>query len=629
MTTQGNQILDSNGNPVELKGVNWFGFNNQDTMVDGLWGSNTMASDFATVVYRMQLLGFNAVRLPFSFQDLFNLPPKNYVVNADPPSQSAIQNNVTDPSSPPPSGSAIPSMTAPPPRKPGLSNDYLPNDTTMNRFLWVINFFAKNGFYVLIDNHLREDQTVLHNPQQWVQYWVQLVNAISQDSISREKLMIDLLNEPDNYGIRWEASGNLPALKDLYLSAMDAIYPINSHALFFLEGTGQGGIGANWGDGFATNSQLISQNGLSDPNPFFQALMQKPYLNQVVISPHVYPPSVTGASNNYYGTGLWNRLSSSFGYLTQTGYCSGAGTCKVFPAAIGEFGSRFTDSRDLQTMPDLASYLNNTGSAADGKHRYIPNWFYWSWNANSGDTGGIVADNWVDIIWQKVEYLTTIALKPWYMTSVKPKFGNLCVSVRATNGLTAADLKPILAGNYSFNVTSFNSPVCESIQVGNYPVTAPRITTSQYQFDADPQTISVLENQTSSVEIIYNATPLPSSTCHVSVQLGQPWMQDQSSGIFYNVINLYVTNTSNQAIHIPWNLSMFNNSYKDVSSYWNFTISSTQQGKITGVVTNDWETLMPNGGNTINVGLIVSSTSQNFLPTSIEINGQPCTVTQQ
>lgn len=40
----------------------------QATMVDGFWGgSETLRGDFATVAYRMQLLGFNAIRLPFSF----------------------------------------------------------------------------------------------------------------------------------------------------------------------------------------------------------------------------------------------------------------------------------------------------------------------------------------------------------------------------------------------------------------------------------------------------------------------------------------------------------------------------------------------------------------------------------
>lgn len=59
-------------------------------------------------------------------------------------------------------------------------------------------------------------------------------------------------------------------LGDLYLLAMDAIYRVAPEVPFFLEGTAQSGIGANWGDGFATDPQLIRNNGLSDPNPFFQ-----------------------------------------------------------------------------------------------------------------------------------------------------------------------------------------------------------------------------------------------------------------------------------------------------------------------------------------------------------------------
>ncbi len=65
--------------------------------------------------------------------------------------------------------------------------------------------------------------------------------------------------------------------------------------LFLVEGCGQGPLGKNWGDGIATDSQIISSRGLSDPNPFFSALLQKPYLNQIIIGPHVYPPSISQA----------------------------------------------------------------------------------------------------------------------------------------------------------------------------------------------------------------------------------------------------------------------------------------------------------------------------------------------
>ena len=51
---------------------------------------------------------------------------------------------------------------------------------------------------------------------------------------------------------------------------MDAIHHVAPDVPFFLEGTGQSGIGANWGDGFTTDAQMIREHGLSDPNSFFQ-----------------------------------------------------------------------------------------------------------------------------------------------------------------------------------------------------------------------------------------------------------------------------------------------------------------------------------------------------------------------
>ena len=88
-------------------------------------------------------------------------------------------------------------------------------------------------------------------------------------------------------------------LGTLYLAAMDAIYatPNGADTLFFVEGTGQLGLpGLNWGDGFVTDRTLIGQYGLSDPNSFFQTVLTKPYLNNVGVSPHIYPPSVTYAT---------------------------------------------------------------------------------------------------------------------------------------------------------------------------------------------------------------------------------------------------------------------------------------------------------------------------------------------
>ena len=49
-----------------LQAFTWNGFEDGTTWLGGLWaGKTTEQGDFATLVYRAQLYGFNAVRIPF------------------------------------------------------------------------------------------------------------------------------------------------------------------------------------------------------------------------------------------------------------------------------------------------------------------------------------------------------------------------------------------------------------------------------------------------------------------------------------------------------------------------------------------------------------------------------------
>lgn len=95
LTTSNGQITDLDGNAVVFRGLNWFGFDDgklshrADMLVattdwrpdlrgsvttgntgpDGLWaGSSSMTLDYANIMLRIKSLGFNAVRLPFSFK---------------------------------------------------------------------------------------------------------------------------------------------------------------------------------------------------------------------------------------------------------------------------------------------------------------------------------------------------------------------------------------------------------------------------------------------------------------------------------------------------------------------------------------------------------------------------------
>ena len=77
LTTLNGQIIDNTlGQPITLHGFNYFGFDNAQTCVDGLYaGSTTLSRDLVTIIRTQQALGFNAVRLLTSFGTVFGLPP--------------------------------------------------------------------------------------------------------------------------------------------------------------------------------------------------------------------------------------------------------------------------------------------------------------------------------------------------------------------------------------------------------------------------------------------------------------------------------------------------------------------------------------------------------------------------
>lgn len=56
----------------------------------------------------------------------------------------------------------------------------------------------------------------------------------------------------------------------------------------------------------------------------------------------------------------------------------------------------------------------DAGDGNDGQHNTITNVFWWAWNANSGDTKGIVEQDWLTINWNKIDWMTSVGLTPWY-----------------------------------------------------------------------------------------------------------------------------------------------------------------------------------------------------------------------
>jgi endoglucanase len=194
----------------------------------------------------------------------------------------------------------------------------------------------------------------------WIDDWKMLAARYRNDSTV---IGVDLHNEP--HGPATWGDGNLAT--DWRLAAEragNAILAINPHLLIFVEGVEQAGGKNGWWGGNLRNAGAHPVR-LSVPN-------------QLVYSPHDYPASVfnqTWFSAPNYPANLPAVWDESWGYLARQG---------IAPIWIGEFGTRNQTTSDQQWFAAITAYIKTNQLS----------FAFWSLNPNSGDTGGILQDDW-------------------------------------------------------------------------------------------------------------------------------------------------------------------------------------------------------------------------------------------
>ncbi|KAK9918033.1 hypothetical protein WJX75_000696 [Coccomyxa subellipsoidea] len=430
---------------IALKAFNWGGFDDGSTFLSGLYGNRSVdVGDMATVVYRAQLLGFNAVRLPFRFSDL-NLPPKNWSFTCATLTYGQVKMGVSNPmtndsSMQIPRERVFPAYGA---AASGFCNVYIPNVSTLSRFLWVIEYLVGAGMYVIPAYHPADysvDNTVVSTPNIFLRNWAHLWSSISELPVYnitlQGRIMLDLISEPDIFGLQWTAVANrngfqYPAIQDLYGPTMQALLTIDDGAFFVLEGTGQAGSfpGMAWGSGFVTDTATLQQYNISDPIPFFENLMGLPELyTRIVFSPHVYGPNVTGWANGTQGQGLWDMMQLGFNWLTTTGYTSKNGTGPMrFPIIVGELGSTLDSEQELDFFRDYQLYATGMRAASRQLPTSLPSWSWYTTSSGSSTLPQMLNGS---VIWPAISALTanantsasspnrltSLGLVPWYLS---------------------------------------------------------------------------------------------------------------------------------------------------------------------------------------------------------------------
>lgn len=176
---------------------------------------------------------------------------------------------------------------------------------------------------------------------------------------------VDLHNEPHGQA-SW---GTGDTGTDWRLAAErggDAVLSVNPKLLVIVEGTDKqpDGSGTWWGGALGAAGDKPVE--LSVPN-------------RVVYSPHDYPASIYAQSwfsSPDYPNNLPGVWDAHWGYLAKK---------SIAPVLLGEFGTKLETTSDKQWLSTLVSYLQTTGISSS----------FWSFNPDSGDTGGLVMSHWV------------------------------------------------------------------------------------------------------------------------------------------------------------------------------------------------------------------------------------------
>jgi endoglucanase len=232
------------------------------------------------------------------------------------------------------------------------------------------------GLRVILDRH-RPDQTgqsalwytAAVPESKWIADWVMLAQKYKDNPVV---IAFDLHNEPHA-----EATWGDGAMgTDSRLAAQragNAILAVHPDALIIVEGVEIHGGNYYWWGG--------NLRGMAT------APVQLTSPNHVIYSPHEYPASLYAQpwfSAPNYPANLPAVWDATWGYV--------AGTA---PVLVGEFGTKLQTESDRQWLGALVNYMKTKGMS----------FTYWSLNPNSGDTGGILADDWMTLQQAKLDYL--------------------------------------------------------------------------------------------------------------------------------------------------------------------------------------------------------------------------------
>ncbi|SMF31917.1 Aryl-phospho-beta-D-glucosidase BglC, GH1 family [Alteromonadaceae bacterium Bs31] len=367
LSVDGTKLRDSHGRLVRLTGVNWFGFETKNAIPFGLW-----ARDYKDMLQQIADTGFNTVRIPFS----------DYIIDQSKADNAAYHLGELD-------------ITI----NASLNSDLNSSMTPLDLLDKIIEHARDIGLKIVLDNHSRGPDKYLveghwvteeYPEEKWIANWVWLAKRYKDNDAV---VALDLNNEP-HFEAGWDsdkASNNWNEAAERCAAAIqDPAKGNNPNALIIIEGV----------EGLNENSPAVDKYWWGgNMKGVLTAPIEIPVQDKLVYSPHEYGPEV------YLQPWFRDyRFPNNLPYIWEDrfGFIYHLDMGHLF---VGEFGIKNPSpqggiSAAEKWFDEFVQYM------ADHREGY--SWTYWAWNPNSGDTGGILTNNWEDVHQWKLDKLSDL-----------------------------------------------------------------------------------------------------------------------------------------------------------------------------------------------------------------------------
>lgn len=362
--TDGSRICDEDGKEVWLTGTNWFGYNTGTNAFDGIW-----SCDLDKTIKEIANRGFNLLRVPISSELLLDWKAGVY----------------------------------PKPNYNDYVNPYLKGMNSLEIFDHAVEQCKKNGIKIMMDIHCATNAVAHYYPvwftpdlseEDYMESLKWMTERYKEDDTI---IAVDLKNEPhgkagENIRAIWNDSTDQYNWKYVATKAANAVLNINPNILIVVEGI------EIYPKDIVNNSDYHSKNSKEYYGTWWGGNLRgvKDYpinlgihQNKLVYSPHDYGPSVSQQpwfEGGYTQQSLYDDCWHDNWFYIQKE--------NIAPLLIGEWGGFMTEP-NLTWMTYLRDFIIENRI----------NHTFWCFNANSGDTGGLVNSDFTTWDEEKYEFL--------------------------------------------------------------------------------------------------------------------------------------------------------------------------------------------------------------------------------